>query len=121
MSRTTKQRLQAHCEHPGSGLARVFTTKTGAVGPPRHGGTRRARSLKPEVQGLESRALLSGFARAVEGGPSNDMTIYRPSNGTWYVAAAAAYPIDQFVAPPTERLDAGCGKAGLLEQSHGGS
>jgi hypothetical protein len=86
MSRTTKQRLQAHCEHLAGGLARILGTKTGAAGPLRHGGSRRARSLKLEVQGLESRELLSAFARGVEGGPSNDMTIYRPSNGTWYIA-----------------------------------
>jgi hypothetical protein len=85
----TKQRLQAFCADLEERLAQVFTTKTGAVGPPRHGGTRRARSLKPEVQGLEGRQLLSGFARGVEGGTANDMTVYRPSNGTWYVAEAA--------------------------------
>jgi hypothetical protein len=36
---------------------------------------RRSRSLKPQVQGLEGRPLLSAFARGVEGGPANDMTI----------------------------------------------
>src|SRR5262249_13857345 len=59
MSRTTKQRPQAYCEHLAGGLARVFGTKPGVSGPGRHGGTRRSRSVKPEVQGLEGRALLS--------------------------------------------------------------
>jgi hypothetical protein len=54
--------------------------------------------VKPEVQGLESRQLLNAghgfsppgaFARSFEGGPANDIAVFRPSNGTWYIAEAA--------------------------------
>jgi hypothetical protein len=75
MSRATKPRWQASREALEGRLARVFGTNTSAAGPRRHGGMRRSRSLKPQVQGLEGRQLLSAFARGVEGGPANDMTI----------------------------------------------
>ena len=46
--------------------------------------------MRPEVLGLESRELKSGFARSFEGGPANDMAVYRPSSGTWFIATAGS-------------------------------
>jgi hypothetical protein len=59
MSRSIKQSLQAHGEHLEGRLARLFGRKMGAPGPDRSGGTRRCRSVKLDVQGLEGRSLLS--------------------------------------------------------------
>jgi hypothetical protein len=53
--------------------------------------------VRLEVQGLECRQVLNGqpgfglgaFARSFEGGRANDIAVYRPGNGTWYIAEAA--------------------------------
>jgi hypothetical protein len=66
-------------------FSRAFGTRLQARG----SRTRRSRAAKPRVQGLEDRQLLSAFARGVEGGQANDIAVYRPSNGTWYIDEAA--------------------------------
>jgi hypothetical protein len=66
-------------------LTRLFWTRTKATRR-----SRTARAVRPEIQPLEGRQLLSTFARDITGGTANDMTVYRPSNGTWYTLTASS-------------------------------
>ena len=49
---------------------------------------RRRRSAPLACESLEGRQLLSAFARSFSAGPANDIAVFRPSNGTWYVEKA---------------------------------